>query len=86
MDEKSLLQDLDLIQWMPSIFKKTGGMEGKVEVFLYPNATEQYRLMGSRNTFVARPWTHQMHLNGLSVRMLWHELSHLFSAPFGGWL
>ena len=56
----------------------------KIEIFLYPDADTQYRLMGSRNTMVARPWTHQMHIRwkGEGDSILTHEMAHLFSAPF----
>ena len=56
----------------------------KIEIFLYPDSHTQYRLMGSRNTMVARPWTHQMHIrwNGEGDSILTHELAHLFTAPF----
>ena len=69
--------DEDPVQWK----------NRKIEVFLYPNTEVQQRLIGTRNTFVARPWTHQMHLRWtFGSTALAHELSHLFSAPFGGWL
>lgn len=58
----------------------------RIGVYLYPNRQTQYRLFGSRNTFVARPWTHEMHLrwDELGDSSLAHELAHLFTAPFGG--
>lgn len=58
----------------------------RIGVYLYPNRQTQYRLFGSRNTFVARPWTHEMHLrwDDLGDSSLAHELAHLFTAPFGG--
>ena len=88
--EDVLLQDLEfryheMRQFFDEDPVKTVGR--KIEVFIYPNAEEQQRLMGARNTFVARPWTHQMHLRwSFGSSALAHELSHLFSAPFGGWL
>lgn len=57
-----------------------------LEIFVYPNTETQQRLMGSRRTLVARPWTHQMHIRwtfGSSV--LAHEMAHLFTSPFGSW-
>ena len=90
IEETALKQDLEFrYSEMEAYFKEdpVAWKERKIEVFLYPNTEEQQRLMGTRNTFVARPWTHQMHLRwtyGSSA--LAHELSHLFSAPFGGWL
>lgn len=57
-----------------------------VGVYLYPSRQVQHRLFGSRGTFVARPWTHEMHLrwDGPGDTALAHELAHLFTAPFGG--
>ena len=56
-----------------------------IHSFVYSSARSQYELFGSRNTFVARPWTHEMHLRWteLGDTGLAHELSHLFSAEFG---
>lgn len=57
----------------------------KLTSFVYPDRDTQYRLMGSRRTLVARPWTHEMHVrwDRLGESVLAHELAHLFSAPFG---
>lgn len=57
----------------------------KLTSFVYPDRETQYRLMGSRRTLVARPWTHEMHVrwDQLGESVLAHELAHLFSAPFG---
>ena len=59
----------------------------KMEIYLYPNAEVQQDLMGSRRTFVARPWTHQMHLRWEEIgdSVLAHEMAHLFTAPFAPW-
>lgn len=57
----------------------------KLTSFVYPDRETQFRLMGSRRTLVARPWTHEMHIrwNRLGDSILAHEMAHLFSAPFG---
>lgn len=59
----------------------------KMEIYVYPNAEVQQELMGSRRTFVARPWTHQMHLrwDEIGDSVLAHEMAHLFTAPFAPW-
>ncbi|MCB9778688.1 MAG: hypothetical protein H6742_09015 [Alphaproteobacteria bacterium] len=56
-----------------------------IDVFVYPNRAAQYRLMRSRRTLVARPWTHQMHIrwDGYGDNAVAHELAHLFTAEFG---
>lgn len=57
----------------------------RIDSFVYPSRNKQQRLMGSRRTLVARPWTHQMHIrwSELGDTALAHELAHLFTAPFG---
>ena len=59
----------------------------KMEIYVYPSSDVQQRLMGSRRTFVARPWTHQMHLRWTEIgdSVLAHEMAHLFTAPFASW-
>lgn len=58
----------------------------KLRVFIYPSHRSQHRLFGSRRTYVARPWTAEMHIRWDSPgeTSVAHELAHLFSAPFGG--
>lgn len=58
----------------------------KLGVFVYPDRATQHRLFGSRNTFVARPWTYEMHIrwNSPGDTAVAHELAHLFTSPFGG--
>jgi tetratricopeptide (TPR) repeat protein len=57
----------------------------KLGSYVYPTRTVQYKLMGSRRTLVARPWTHEMHIRWgqLGDNLLAHELAHLFSAEVG---
>lgn len=59
----------------------------KLEIYVYPSSEVQQELMGSRRTFVARPWTHQMHLRWEEIgdSVLAHEMAHLFTAPFAPW-
>ena len=58
----------------------------RLDVYVYPNHQTQQQLFGSRRTFVARPWTYEMHIRWDRVgdTVVAHELAHLFSAPFGG--
>ncbi|MEL6349489.1 MAG: hypothetical protein AAFV53_40675, partial [Myxococcota bacterium] len=67
--------DVDIVAWRGR----------KIEVFVYPNREVQKRLLGSRNTLVARPWSHQMHIrwDGHGAGAVGHEMAHLFSAAFG---
>ena len=68
---------VDVVQWR-------GGR--KLESFIYPNRETQQRLLGSRKTLVARPWTGQMHIrwSDYAEGGVGHEMAHLFSAAFGG--
>lgn len=85
--EYGLEQDLEFRYWEMNQFFNEDPVQWKdrkIEVFLYPNVDEQQRLMGSRNTFVARPWTHQLHIRWrFGSSTLAHELAHIFTAPFG---
>ncbi len=57
----------------------------KLKSFVYPNRDAKGRLMGGRDTMVAKIWLGEMHIlwSGTGDRMLAHELAHLFTAPFG---
>lgn len=57
----------------------------RIRSFVYPSRDVQQRLMGARNTMVARPWTHEMHIrwSGYADNPISHEMAHLFSAAFG---
>ena len=57
----------------------------KMTTFVYPDRNTQKRILGTRNTQVARPWTHEMHIRWghIGEGSLGHEMSHLFSAQFG---
>ena len=58
----------------------------RLRSFIYPNRETQQRLFGSRNTFVARPWSYEMHIrwSRSGSTAVAHELAHLFTTPFGG--
>ena len=83
----TFIQDAEFRYWQLQKFFEEDPVDWrgrKIEIFLYPDTDTQYRLMGSRNTMVARPWTHQMHIRwkGEGDSILTHEMAHLFSAPF----
>lgn len=81
-----LREDLEFRYWeLQKFFDEdpVAWRERKIEVFIYPNRKIQQRLMGSRHTLVARPWTHQMHVRWeFGEDVIAHELAHLFTAPF----
>ncbi len=57
----------------------------KLESYVYPSARRQHELMGALDTFVARPWTHAMHVrwDDFGDSSIAHEMAHLFTAAFG---
>ncbi|MEO1272724.1 MAG: hypothetical protein AAFX99_31945, partial [Myxococcota bacterium] len=57
----------------------------KIRSYVYPSAKVKGQLMGGRRTMVAKLWLGEMHLlyPQLGYPVLAHELSHLFSRPFG---
>lgn len=57
----------------------------KIHSYVYPNREEKGRLMGARDTLVAKLWLHEMHIGwgGLGEHTLAHELAHIFTEPFG---
>ena len=54
---------------------------GKVISFVYRDRSQKARLMGARNTQIARPWNREIHINGFRVPhpVLKHELAHIFA-------
>lgn len=75
-DQLSEWLDSDVVAWR-------GGK--RIKSFIYPNRETQKQLLGSRNTMVARPWTHEMHIRWgeYGDNAIPHEMAHLFSAAFG---
>lgn len=55
---------------------------GKIRSFLYADVAQKGRLMGAKNTQIARPWAKEIHLNGYDFPhpVLKHELAHIFAA------
>jgi tetratricopeptide (TPR) repeat protein len=58
---------------------------GKLRSYVYANRAEKGRLMGGRQTMVAKLWLHEMHIlwNHDGDHKLAHELAHIFTEPFG---
>lgn len=57
----------------------------KLRSFVYASPQEKGVLMGGRRTLVARLWLGEMHIvwRRFGESLLAHELSHMFTAPFG---
>lgn len=63
--------------------KYRGG--GKIKSFIYPDREVKGRLMGARNTMIAKLWLHEIHIlwRGYGDSLLTHEMAHVFTEPFG---
>jgi len=68
--------DVDVVAWRGR----------RIKSFVYPNSDAQQRLLGSHNTMIARPWTHEFHIrwSEYAEGALSHEMAHIVSASFGG--
>ena len=61
----------------------------RIRSFVYRNADEKQRLMGAGRTYIAKPWSREIHLNAIEygAPVLKHELAHVFGAEISeGWL
>lgn len=58
--------------------------EKKIEVYLYPEGDIKQRLIGTRNTNIAKPWKREIHLTTQTFSSTFrHELVHILAAEFG---
>lgn len=59
---------------------------GKIHSFVYGSADRKAKLMGAGRTYIAKPWTREVHLNAIEVGapVLKHELAHIFGASIAG--
>jgi tetratricopeptide (TPR) repeat protein len=58
---------------------------GRLTAYLFQNAAEKRRLMGAGDTFIAKPWRHEVYLQaaGFPHPVLAHEIAHVVAASFG---
>ncbi|MDB4965000.1 MAG: Tetratricopeptide 4 [Myxococcales bacterium] len=56
-----------------------------VHAFLFDNVAQKRALMGAGHTFIAKPWRREIYLqhDAWPQQVTWHELAHVFGAPFG---
>ncbi len=57
--------------------------------FVYADSGQKQALMGAGKTYIAKPWSGEVHLNAIEVgdAVLKHELGHVFGASISdGWL
>ncbi|MFW5966747.1 MAG: hypothetical protein ACOCV2_04470 [Persicimonas sp.] len=71
---------------LADFFETDPAAQKKIHSYVYPNRDEKGRLMGARDTLVAKLWLHEMHIgwNGFGEHTLAHELAHILpsrSAP-----
>ncbi|PJB48597.1 MAG: hypothetical protein CO108_02095 [Deltaproteobacteria bacterium CG_4_9_14_3_um_filter_63_12] len=82
---EALADDHEFRYWQLTRFFESEPEGAHVVSFLYPDRETKGRLMGSRQTLVAKLWLGEMHLllDGVGESALTHELAHLFTEPFG---
>jgi tetratricopeptide (TPR) repeat protein len=83
-DEAELFaRDCDAQLAMVERFFETGET-GRVTAFLFRNSADKRRLMGAGDTFIAKPWRHEVYLQpgGFPHPVLGHELAHVVAGSF----
>jgi formylglycine-generating enzyme required for sulfatase activity len=57
----------------------------RIRVFLFANEAEKGWLMGASHTYIAKPWRHEVYVQGADFPhpVLSHELAHVIAASFG---
>lgn len=62
-----------------------GPPDGKVRIWWYRTAAEKQALVGAEHTQFAKPWRHEVHVNGLGFPhpVIKHELAHAMAATWG---
>ncbi len=58
---------------------------GKITCFYFATAGDKARWMGARNTYVAKPWRHEIYIQHEEFPhdTLKHEIAHVFAGEFG---
>ncbi len=55
-----------------------------ISSYIYPDPEAQYRLIGTKNTNISKPWRREIHLSRSSWdQTLKHELAHAMAGEFG---
>ncbi|MFO0676020.1 MAG: hypothetical protein U0169_05765 [Polyangiaceae bacterium] len=57
----------------------------RITVFVFPDAATKKRLMGAANTYIAKPWRHEVYVQDAVYPhpVLGHELAHVVAGAFG---
>lgn len=60
-------------------------LEGRVTVFTFLSARQKGALMGASNTYIAKPWRHEVYIQSDNYPhpVLSHELAHVIAGTFG---
>lgn len=63
-------------------------LDAPIHSYVYTDAAEKAFLMGGRNTMIAKPWLHEIHVHSPQVPhpVVPHELAHAVAASFGSQL
>lgn len=58
----------------------------RITSFVYGSHDQKQALMGAGRTYIAKPWTREVHLNAIEVGagVLKHEIAHVFGAEIAG--
>lgn len=60
--------------------------QAKIHSYIYADSAQKQTLMGAGRTYIAKPWSREIHLNAveLGAPVLKHELAHVFGAEIAG--
>lgn len=56
----------------------------EIAIYLYPTAESLYRLVGTRNASIAKPWLSELHIAKENLESLKHELVHVLLREWAG--
>ncbi|HET6510643.1 MAG TPA: hypothetical protein VFH43_00515 [Candidatus Kapabacteria bacterium] len=57
----------------------------RVSIYLYPDTESLYRLVGTRNASIAKPWLSELHIAKENLHSLRHELVHVLVREWGSY-
>jgi tetratricopeptide (TPR) repeat protein len=83
--DEALLFARDCDEELPAIEKYFEvAPTGRVTAYLFRNSADKRRLMGAGDTFIAKPWRHEVYLQpaGYPHPVLGHELAHVVAGSF----
>ena len=85
-EDEALLVLKDCEEEIASV-ERTLGARGpeRITAFFFRDAGEKKRLMGAGDTYIAKPWRHEVYLqmHGYPHPVLGHEIAHVIAGSFG---